>query len=463
MPLMEVDNMAIWWNIAGHVVEIVNIAVAGYLYSRLIKPFLVKRKCAVAVGIVYISVMLVMYFISYEMESMAAYAAGTFAAFAVMCFLDRRNVEQKLFLAIVMYLLRWISSSITVFPRYAMQRFLIDSSFFDERPLLLFGGFVAEEVFCSILYFLLMAFLIRVINKVYVCKKENMSRKELGLMLAVPMSVLLGYGVSRFFSNIYLSDMGQYIWMVHQEYEWIEALYQVLSYIAIIAAIVLYQNIKENHRKEKENTVLSGQIENMEKHISEVESLYRDLRGLRHDIGNHVVVLENLVRKNQQQEAVEYLERLKERFHQTEKEVKSGNPVTDVILTEKQKEAKKKGIAFVCDFHYPEKMKINAFDVSVIVNNAVGNAIEAAEKCDAPYVHIRSYRKKNAYMIEVSNNFTGKLVIDEESGLPESTKSAQGHGFGLVNIRKVAQQYFGDIDIQQEGDKFILSIMLMAE
>jgi hypothetical protein len=80
----------------------------------------------------------------------------------------------------------------------------------------------------------------------------------------------------------------------------------------------------------------------------------------------------------------------------TDTGVKSGNPVTDVILTEKQKEAKNRGIAFVSDFHYPEETKINAFDVSVILNNAVGNAIEAAEHITVFYrrQHLQKWIRK---------------------------------------------------------------------
>ena len=49
-------------------------------------------------------------------------------------------------------------------------------------------------------------------------------------------------------------------------------------------------------------------------------------------------------------------------------------------------------------------------------------------------------------------------------GLPETTKKDKGsHGFGLANIRRVAQSYFGDIDISQDENSFTLTIMLMIE
>jgi sensor histidine kinase YesM len=457
------EHMEMYWEVLSCVVSIVCIGITGCLFCRLVNPFLEKRKNAIAVGVTYFATMLVMYFIPYEMKGMTAYAIGTWMSFMVMYFLERRNIEQKVFLAVVMYLLNWISKGIALVPRAIVLKMIDVSRFISSRQLLLLGCYAVEEIFNVMLIFLLMAFLIRMIDKVYVCKKENMSRKELGLMLATPLLVLLGYGSFSFFSNSYVADTGQYIWNIHSEYEWITALYQMISYIAIITVIVFYQNIKESHRREKENAVLAEQIISMENHISEVELLYRDIRSLKHDMGNHVTVLENLVRNNEQQEAAKYLSELKEQYLKTDTGVKSGNPVTDVILTEKQKEAKNRGIAFVSDFHYPEETKINAFDVSVILNNAVGNAIEAAAGCDKPYVHIKSYRKNNAYMIEVSNNFSGNLIMNEESGLPESTKEGEEHGYGLLNIRKVAQKYYGDIDTTQDRDEFRLSIMLMLE
>lgn len=187
------------------------------------------------------------------------------------------------------------------------------------------------------------------------------------------------------------------IWNSHNEYLWIKALYHIISYAAIIAAIVFYQSIKESHRKEKENTVLAQKIENLQKHISKVETLYGNIRSLKHDMKNHVMVLENLFCQKEEQAAIGYLSRLKEQLDETDIKMKSGNPVTDIILMEKKKEAEEKGIVFSCDFHYPEGTQINAFDVSVILNNALGNAIEGAEKCGNPYIYVRSYRRKNAY------------------------------------------------------------------
>lgn len=457
------EKLGFYWELLSTVVQLSGVGITGFLFCRLVTPFLKKSRHGIGVGVSYFATVFVFYVIPTELDSMLVYAAGIVVATVVMYILERERGEQKLFLGAVMYLLNWMVYSIVGIPKQFAFHYLDGTVFFSVHPLRLLGGYGVVELLHLVLAFFFMAFLVHMIHRIYVRKKENISRKELGLMLATPCSALLGYGVFHLIFKIYLEDTGTYIQEVHPEYEWIQTLYQMVSYMAILAVIAFYQSIKESHWKEKENAVLLEQMENLKGHIREVELLYRDIRGLKHDMGNHVTVLENLMAKKEPQEAARYLSEWKAQLGEVDMPVKSGNPVTDVILSEKQKEAEEKGIAFRCDFHYPQETKINAFDVSIILNNALSNAIEAAGKWDKPYVTIQSYREKNAYMIEVCNRFGGQLILDRETGLPESTKDGAEHGFGLRNIRKVAQKYFGGMDMEQNGEEVRLSVMLMVE
>lgn len=458
------ENMEHYWQVASDLINIIDMGITGYLYYRLANPFLNKSRYAKSVAVTYFLVILTAYFIPYEMSGMFAYAMAVTAVFVVMYLIDKRNVEQKLFLAVIMYLLDWIVHGIITIPRNLLLKKIVNSLYMGLRPVLNFSCFIGVEIVCSVCGVLIWAFFIHIIDKVYICKRENMSKKELCMMLSTPCLVLTGYGTFSFFSVAYLADTQFYIWNVHSEYIWIKGLYQVISFIAIITEIAIYQSIKSGYGKEKENAVLAEQIENMKKHISEVEALYSDIRGLKHDMGNHVMTLENLFRKNEKGEAARYLTRLKEQLNEKASEIRTGNPVTDVIMKEKHKKAEENGIAFDCNFYYPGGTKINAFDISVILNNGINNALEGAMKCGNPRISICSYQKNNAYMIEITNNFTGQIVINEETGLPDTTKKDRGeHGFGLINIRNVAEKYFGCIDIEQKEESFMLSIMLMLE
>lgn len=460
----QMENIQMYWKAVCLISDVIEIGTTAYLFNGFVTPFLRKNRYHSLVGAVYFAVMLVLYFIPWEMGGWCAYAFGGVTAFVVMYLIDRRNVEQKLFLSVTFYLLRWISRGIMLIFWDFLYQLLIMTPAMYQRPVLQLLCYAAVQTVGVTLNFFILKLFFGLIGRVYACKEENMTKRELALMLGPSMSVLVGYWVFVFYENAYERNFKLYLSDVYPAYDWLKALYQIVSFGALFTVIVIYQSIKKSQREEREAAMLSEQIKDMKRHIREVETLYHDMRGLKHDMGNHVMVLEHLCVKNEQEEAVKYLARLKAQFHENLPELRSGNPVTDVILTEKKREAEGKGIAFLCDFHYPEGTKLNAFDVSVILNNAAANAIEAAMECADSYVHISSYRRKNAYVIEIENSFSGELILNAESGLPVSTKKEGGeHGFGFFNIRKVAQKYFGDLAIEQEEDKFTLSIMLMVE
>lgn len=459
---MNVDR---YWESALMVESILIILISSCLFGRFVKSFLNNNRRYKIVGAAFFLTLLILKIIPFEMLGMIANATGIVVLFGVMYLLDRRNLRQKVFLAAVMYLVGWFSHGVTTVLRNIFYyKFLYTLPMLEKTEMEYFIIYTLVEVGCLIVRFSFMAILLYVIDRTYIDKKEDMSRKELALMLSMPFSAITGYVAFTFFSETYLNDTRRYIGEVYSEYDWIKALYQALSFAAIFSVIVLYRKIKEGYRKEKETVVLNEQMESIKRHIEEIEALYGDIRGLKHDMGNHVMILENLCRKNQQQEAIEYLSELKEEFHEIAAEVESGNPITDVIICEKRKAAFMRGISFTCDFFYPKETQMNAFDVSIILNNGIDNALEGAASCKEPYVRVSSYQKGNAYMIEIENNYTGTIRIDEETGIPVTAKKdKEEHGYGLVNIRRVARKYFGDISIEQEGGVFLLLVMLMLE
>lgn len=456
------SDLGIYWDIAGYAAGVVKLLLVGCVLNRFIEPFLQNKKYARLPGAVYAVVMLVLYVFPWNSGWRIVNLFGTASFFAAMYVVDKRNAGQKAFLAVTGYLLKWITGGFeSVLWSMLSGRFLL-SPYLTGKAVLSLIVFVVLEIVSCIAGFGIQIFFCSIISRTYVCKKEDMTGRELVLMLSPLLVILSGYFLFSYWEKIYEYDSGMYIEDVHPAYPWLLLCYQALSFAAMLTTIVIYQSIKEVRRKERENAVLSKEMETMQRHINEVEALYRDIRGLKHDMGNHVMILENLLAEGERKEVEAYLMRLKEQGNVGETDIKSGNPVTDVILMEKKKEAEAKGILFLCDFYYPQETPINAFDISVILHNALDNAIEGAGRCENPYIKICSHRRKNAYMIEVSNSFIGEVVINEESGLPETTKGGSSeHGYGLVNIKQVAARYFGGIDIAQTGEEFKLTVLLM--
>ena len=454
------SNIEIYWAIVSHSSVIINYILEGWLFYRLVKPFMKNKPYYV--GICYSVVMLLFFCIPQQITY--PNLQGALAAWIMMCLLEKRNIRQKAFLAVLMYLFRWVVYGVTLVLRDVMFEVFIDAPYMFSHPILQVIVYGIVELIYFGIAITVMFLVIKLIHKVYVNKKEDISGKELLLLFATLLSVMLGYFTFIFLSNVYIEDMQMYIWEAHPVYNLLRVIYQIVSFAAILIALVVYQKLKEKQREERENILLAEQIENTKQHILEVEKLYGDIRALKHDMGNHISILENLFAKKETEAFEKYLTELKATYRESTGEIKTGNPVTDVLLTQKQKEAEEKGINFECEFMYPSGTAINAFDVSVILNNAIANAFEGVADCKNPYVSVSAYCKKNAYMLEVTNGISKCVELDEETGLPETTKQDKtSHGFGLTNIRKVAQKYYGDIDIEQEEGSFKLTVMLMIE
>lgn len=432
----------------------------GYCFYRLAKPFMENKKWIFCVGAVYSLTMLILYIISLHLDSFTAYSIGVFAAFLVMCWIDQKNYEQKAFITVVFFSLRWFTSAIAEILYDNLYNFIGNTHYMTIHPSMSFALYVGVCLLYLVLEFLFTAISIWCILKYYAYKYDKMSKKEL-LMLAVPSFLgVAGYEIIQSYRNFYIAEIGKNSNM----YDVMSLLYYATAIITIVVVIVLYQSIKTGQKEKLQNNLLATQMDSIRQHIEQVENLYQDIRSMKHDMTNHVITLERLYTGNKVEEAKAYSKELKTVLAKATNKLNSGNPVTDVILQEMQNKAEKMKIHFHIDFYYPIDSNVNAFDMSVILHNALQNALENSEKAKSPYISILSYHRNNAYMIEIRNNFAGNLKWDIESELPVTSKrNIDGHGYGLSNIRRVAEKYSGDIAIDLREDEFCLSIMLMME
>lgn len=449
------------WMVTSKISVIALLMITGIYFGKFVCPYIKKKKGAVAVSIVYITIMLVLYMIPPQIDNFSAYLIGVIAAFLAMYVEDRRNIYQKIFLAITFFSIRWLTVAMAGRLDDLVTKALVFRNMSAEKVWLQYGLYVGTRVLDIVLCIAFIAVAIGLINKAYIYKKDEMSVKEM-VMLIIPSLVgVTGYGILQYYLMIYERDTGKNLIDTYGFYGALSFLHYLISIVAILVVIVMFQNWKEMQEEQRGQELVLNQISDMKKHIGEVEKLYRDIRSMRHDMGNHIQTLEHLVAHNNMDDATEYLEHLKNEWDKVSPEIKTGSPVIDVILMEKLREAKERQIRFLSDFHYPHNTKLNAFDLSVIMNNALNNCMENVSG-DDPYISISSFRKNSIFMITIKNSFGGQLNFGD-SDLPETTKSGREHGIGLNNIRRVARMYMGDISLEQGNEEVILSIMMQVE
>ena len=206
--------------------------------------------------------------------------------------------------------------------------------------------------------------------------------------------------------------------------------------------------------------IAAYQRELIETHYREVDNMYRQIRGWRHDYRNHIQTMKAYAAAEDWDAIVRYLDLLDEDLTTVDTIVKTGNPMTDAILNSKISLARSKNIQVVADAFVPLKLKSSEIDLCCIIGNLFDNAIEASMQLPEEKRIIRVYMDMRNTQLYISfTNFTGGKKLKKEGGLFRSSKG-EGHGFGLVRIDAIVERLDGYISRNSEDGAFTTEILL---
>ena len=198
----------------------------------------------------------------------------------------------------------------------------------------------------------------------------------------------------------------------------------------------------------------------IETHYSEVDNMYRKMRGWRHDYRNHIQTMKVLAAEGDLDALKKYLDKLDEDLNTVDVVVKTGNKMTDAILNSKISLAKSKGINVIADAKVPVELKMSDIDLCIVIGNLFDNAIEASLALPEEERLIRLYMDiKNTQLYMCLTNFTSVKKLKKQGGRYVTTKG-EGHGFGLVRVDDIIERYGGYISRNSEDGAFTTEIML---
>ena len=202
------------------------------------------------------------------------------------------------------------------------------------------------------------------------------------------------------------------------------------------------------------------QQELIETQYREVDNMYRQIRGWRHDYRNHIQTMKAYAAAGDLDAIRNYLDLLDEDLTTVDTVIKTGNPMTDAILNSKISLAKAKDISVIADAHIPLKLKTSEIDLCCIIGNLFDNAIDASMKLPKEQRIIRVYMDmKNTQLYLSFTNFTAGKKLKKDGRLFHSTKG-EGHGFGLVRIDAIVDRLDGYLSRNSEDGAFTTEILL---
>lgn len=206
--------------------------------------------------------------------------------------------------------------------------------------------------------------------------------------------------------------------------------------------------------------IAACQRELIETHYQEVENMYRQIRGWRHDYRNHIQMMKALAANDDMKGIRAYLDALDADLNTVDTAVKTGNPMDDAILNSKISLAKSKKIEVRADASIPVRLTMSELDLCCIIGNLFDNAIEASMALPQEKRMIRVYMDMKGSQLYISfTNFTAAGKLPRVGKRFRSTKG-EGHGFGLVRIDSIVERLNGYLKRASEDGAFTTEILI---
>lgn len=212
--------------------------------------------------------------------------------------------------------------------------------------------------------------------------------------------------------------------------------------------------------KQIDKRIAAYQRELIETHYREVENMYRQIRGWRHDYRNHIQMMKVLAANGNMDALKVYLDELDTDLNTVDTVVKTGNPMADAILNSKISLARSRNIPTQVDAHIPVKLKMSELDLCCIIGNLFDNAMEASVALPEEKRLIRVYMDMKGTQLYISfTNFTAAKKLNKV-GKGFKTSKGEGHGFGLVRMDDIVSRYDGYLSRNSEDGAFTTEILI---
>ncbi len=278
----------------------------------------------------------------------------------------------------------------------------------------------------------------------------NLNFRHYIILYAVAVSAILIISSIQYFSKLIVYENVQ-----------IYSLFVVMActtlvVVTLIQIVVLSQNAKIK----KSNDIYRDFIAMQKQHYEQMLLQYEELRKFRHDVKNHMLVIDGMCTDEDNANIKQYLEDMRSKISAKEIIEYTGNRELDIIITPFIREAEKKKIKVKFEGGVSSDLKVDMFDMCTIISNLLSNATEACEKIEEEkrIIEIKIANYNSQIFIEVRNSCDNNSCKKLKDCFITSKADRINHGIGMENIRRTVEKYGGLMRISQKEDNFIVTI-----
>lgn len=185
-----------------------------------------------------------------------------------------------------------------------------------------------------------------------------------------------------------------------------------------------------------------------------------EMARFRHDWGNHMIVMQELMAQGKYEEAKKYFDSFPTAMIKRRKSGLSGNETVDIILAAKTDLMEENKIELHIEGSLRKLEQMEAVDICILFANLIDNAIEACVQVSGErYLRMKVTESPNMLMVLLENSMSGNL-IQEEGRLVTTKKDKTMHGIGMQNVNNIIEKYKGECKTDSAEGKFSVRILL---
>ena len=296
----------------------------------------------------------------------------------------------------------------------------------------------------DLIYFLLLWIILRVSRK----KLRLSNIYDVLAFIIVPVLCMVGMYVA-----VIIYEVVDFNWQV---FPLVMVVLFVLTAVSILIWLLLVKTSKQSELK-AENIILQKEQQYYQNEIKNSDEYIRQVASIKHDIKNKILCIEDLINKEEYAEALSICEVTDNSLSHIEL-IRTNNIFLNSILNVIRSKANENEIDLKIEIK-SEMTGIDGEDVIVVIGNLCDNAIEYLIGKSLQKMSVQISEQGAYYIITVKNEIEESvLMINPE--LTTRKDNVQYHGYGLSNVRSVADKYNGCVDFSEKESMFISKVML---
>lgn len=240
--------------------------------------------------------------------------------------------------------------------------------------------------------------------------------------------------------------------------------------VLIIVFFIMWIALSNTYRKklfhQHQEDLARLRISDQEKRFTMIRDSDTALKKFRHDIINHMTILNNLINYQKYSEAAHYLNSIAAAFEKTNCFTFTNIAAVDAVISHYYQQINYKKVKFKWNnscISMPDN--IDSFDLCTIFDNLLSNALRACDNVKdsgepQPEISV-SLSVKNGHLIVRQTNTSYTYVNFGDDGLPITTKKDKTiHGIGSKNIKSITEKYNGVIKYYKCNGLFCVDIII---